>query len=301
MRVIITGAAGYVGSALARFLIKRNCEVLLLDNYYLPSNLTDIDGVKITRADIRDEDLDLSSYDAMIHLAGIAGIKICEENQEEAYSVNVKGTFNLSCLFKGRIVFASTSAIYGQAAEPVITEKTPVTPRSYYGETKHKAEGLLRVRGNWCNLRFSNIYGKGLLCKRTVADLFIENVLKGSPIVIHGDGKQRRNFVHINDVVKAYWRALNSELQGEFNIGGEEDLSINEIAQLVCDNHRELIGTMPEITRIPIDCGVVWREFKYSSDKAKKQLLYDPTYTVNDEIRQRLRTHARYNSKGVCS
>ena len=78
-KILITGAAGFVGSALAKFLIKRNYDVTLIDNYYLPSNLSSINNIPIQRLDIRDPSLDVSSYQYVFHLAAVSGIRRCEE------------------------------------------------------------------------------------------------------------------------------------------------------------------------------------------------------------------------------
>lgn len=293
MKILITGAAGYIGSALAKLLIQRNIDVTLIDNYYMPSSLKEIDGVPILNRDIRDTSLDLSEYSVLVHLAAICGIATCEQQKEEAFSVNVKGTFNLLKKFHGRVIFASTSAVYGEARSHEIDEEHPVEPRGYYGITKTKAEDIVRLQDSYSILRFSNIYGKGLLCKRTVADLFIENALKGLPLQIHGDGKQRRDFVNLNDVLRAYWMAIHSDISDTFNIGGNEALNINEICELVYKNYLQLFGGKLEIKHIPIDCGVVWKDFNYLSKKAKTALGYEPSYSVSDEIRRRLNAYSK--------
>ena len=290
--ILITGASGLVGSILAQHLIKKNLEVDLIDNGYIHSHLKDISGVPIKKIDIRD-DIDTSIYDVIIHCAAIAGINECEKNPEEAYSVNVKGTYNLLRNFKGRFLFPSSSAVYGQAEHPEIDETHPVIPRSVYGKNKFEAEGIIKLHSDYCILRFSNIYGKGIFCKRTVADCFVENALKKETLLIHGDGKQRRDFVHINDVVRSYIVAMRSDINGIFNIGGNEALSINDIAELVSKNYRNIFGYTIEVKHIPIDCGVSWKDFTYSSKLAKEMLGYEPAYSINDEIRERFNAHNR--------
>lgn len=298
-KVLITGAAGYIGSALAEFLIKRNIAVDLWDNFSTPSNFKSIECIPIEKVDIRDQDLDVSDYEVIFHLAGIVGIGPCEERSDEAFDVNVKGTFNLLRTCKGRFIFASSSAVYGEAKDPEITEESPIAPRSTYGENKLEAEKLIQLLDNFCILRFSNVYGKALSYKRTVADCFIENALAGKELTIHGDGKQRRDFVHVKDVVKSYWYAMNSAACSVMNIGGNEALNINEIARLVCDDHREIFGLTPPIKHIPIDCGVVWKDFFYLSKLAKVLISYTPGYSIKDEIRRRLNAHARNQKKSI--
>lgn len=290
--MLITGAAGYVGSYLASKLIFKNHDVTLIDNYFKPSNIKEINNVPIEHKDIRDL-TDLSEYDVIFHLAAISGIKECEEKKEEATDVNVRGTFNILKTCKGRIVFASSSAVYGQAEESEIDETHPVIPRSHYGTTKLEAEQLVKLHNNYCILRFSNIYGMGQFCKRTVADLFVEMALKKENLIIHGDGRQRRDFIHINDAVRSYLLAIRLDTNGTYNIGGNEALSINDIAELVIKNYREIFGYTLEKKYILIDCGILWKDFIYSCKLAKDELRYEPTYTVDDEVRERFNAHSR--------
>jgi len=292
MKILLTGGAGFCGSFLAKTLIKQNHEVTLIDNYSNPSNLTEIDGVPIQRIDIRD-DKDWSKYEICFNLAGIAGIKNCEDDPDGAYDTNVRGVFKLLRTFRGRFIFASSSAVYGQAEYPEIDETHPVIPRSVYGKNKFEAEGIIKLHSDYCVLRFSNIYGKGIFCKRTVADCFVENALKKETLLIHGDGKQRRDFVHINDVVRSYIVAMRSDINGIFNIGGNEALSINDIAELVSKNYRNIFGYTIEVKHIPIDCGVSWKDFTYSSKLAKEMLGYEPAYSINDEVRERFLSNQR--------
>jgi len=293
MKCLISGAAGYIGSHLTRTLLKQNHELTLIDNYSNPSNIVEIDGIQIEHFDIRD-DRDWSGYDICFHLAAIAGIKECEKDPVNAHHNNVFGTYNiLRNGFRGRFIFPSSSAVFGQAEEPEIDETHPAIPRSVYGKNKLDAENIVKLHENYCILRFSNIYGKGIFCKRTVADCFVENAIRREPLMIHGDGKQRRDFVHINDVVRAYIVAMRSDINGVFNIGGNEALSINDIAESVVDNYRKVFGYTIEVKHIPIDCGVTWKDFTYSSKLAKELLGYEPAYSIADEIRERFNAHSR--------
>lgn len=290
--ILVTGAAGYVGSFLAKKLIKLGYRIRLIDNYYIPSNITEIDYIPIEKVDIRDE-IDISNYDIIVHCAAISGIGKCEHDKKEAQSVNVKGTYNLIKSCKGRFIFPSTSAIYGVCQEPIITEKHPPIPRNYYGQTKLNAEKIVELSEKYVILRFSNIYGNGLFCKRTVTDIFIESALRNMPLEIKGDGRQRRDFVHINDVIRAYLLAVKSEINGVYNIGGNQALSINEIAELVNKRYQKLNGIRLDVKYIPEDCGVIWKDFEYSSQKAKDFLRYEPLYSISDEVADRLNVNSR--------
>lgn len=284
-KILITGAAGFIGSYLAQYLIKQNYDVRLIDNYYVPSNLNEIEGIPIEHIDIR-EITDISDIDILFHLAAISGIGKCKDNPKEAYEVNVKGTYQLLRTFHGKVIFASSSSVYGVSEEPIVTETHSIQPQSRYGETKLEAEAIVRYHSH-AILRFSNVYGHGLSHKRTVIDLFIERALNNLDLEIHGDGRQRRDFIHINDTIRAYICAMRSNLDGVYNVGGNEALSINDIAELVVKNYRKVFGFTLNIRHISHDCGRKWRDFTYSSQQAKDVLNYEPSYSVNDEIRER--------------
>ena len=299
-KILETGAAGFVGSALARILIKRNFDVTLIDNYSTPSNITDIEGVKIKRVDIRDRNLDLYNYDVLFHLAAISGIRRCREKPDEAFDVNVRGTYNLLQTFSGRVIFPSTSAVYGEAKKPVIDESHPATPLSEYGQTKLEAETLVKLHGNYIIFRFSNIYGRGLFNKRTVTDGFIDMALAKKNLEIHGDGRQRRDFVHLNDALTAYWFGMRTSFNGIYNIGGNEPLSINDVAELVIKQYRSIFGYNLTKNYVPQDCGRMWKDFVFSSDKAKRELGYEPSFSVSDEVRSRLNAYAKSGEEAKC-
>jgi len=290
-KVLISGAAGFIGSYLAQFLIKHNYNVRLLDNYYIPSNLTEIEGIKIEHIDIRDK-IDISDIDVLFHLAAVSGINICKANPKEAYDINVRGTYELLRTFHGKVIFASSSSVYGVSEEPIVNETHPIKPISEYGKTKEEAEAIVKYH-NHIILRFSNVYGHGLSHKRTVIDIFIERALKEQNLEIHGDGRQCRDFIHIDDTIRSYICAMRSDICGIYNIGGNETLSINNIAELVIKNYRKIYGITLSINRIITDCGRKWRDFTYSSQKAKDVLNYEPHWTVGDEIRGRFNAAKR--------
>ena len=294
MKILITGAAGYIGSFLAQRLISENHKIRLIDNYYIPSNITEIDGIPIENRDIRD-DIDISDIDVIFHLAAISGIKRCADDENAASDTNVKGTYNLLKTLKGKVIFASTAAVYGICQTPEIDETHTIIPRSIYGTTKLEAERVIRLAEKFVILRFSNVYGKGITCKRTVIDMFIERALKKLPLEIFGDGKQRRDFVHINDVIRAYFQAMNSNTNGIYNIGGNQALSVNDITELVIKCYRRMFGLKLGIRYLPDDKGAKWKDFLYSSTKSKQRIHYEPLYSVEEEIRSRFNAHNRKN------
>ncbi len=293
-KILITGAAGYVGSALARMLIQKNFDVWLIDNYSTPSNITEIEGVRIEKKDIRDGSLNLSHIDVLFHLAAISGIKRCDKDPQAAIDVNTRSILNLLKNFKGKIIFPSTSAVYGQCQYSPIDEKHFLNPRSLYGSTKLEAEFLIQKNiENFVIFRFSNIYGRGIFNKRTVIDNFIDLSLQRKSLEIHGDGKQKRDFVHLNDTLSAYWIAMRSEIGGIFNVGGNQALSINDIAELVVKSYRKVFGYSLGISHIATDCGMKWKDFEYSSKLIKNNLNHEPSYSIGDEIRERFIAYNR--------
>ena len=293
MRILITGAAGYIGSYLAKKL--SNQELILVDNY---SNIDDkrqpffeINENKILKADISNSDTCESitkNIDIIYHLAGVSGIQKCEE--PESYISNVIGTTMLGIWAEKnnvkKIIFASTSAVYGECQAPIITENHRVKPRSRYGWQKYASELILQSLKIPCIIfRKSNVYGEGLFHKQTAVDNFIDKAKEGLNLTINGKGLQRRDYLHITDCVNAYLCAIYWD-SGVYNIGGNDNLSINELADLVITIAKEYKINLNKVYRDNIDSGAMLKNFKYDYLKARER-GYSPKERVENEIRRR--------------
>jgi UDP-glucose 4-epimerase len=189
--------------------------------------------------------------DAVLHIAGQASIRLSFADPAADLNVNTLGTINVlqACIQHRvpRLLFASSMTIYGDPAVVPTPEDTPPDPLSYYAITKYAAERYVHTTArrrdlgfdlNVTSLRMFNVYGAGQSLTNAyqgVLAIFTGNVLRGEPIKIHADGEQSRDFVHVDDVARAWLNALdNPASYGKvINLGTGKPTSVNQICDLV--------------------------------------------------------------------
>ncbi len=250
-------------------------------------------------ADIRDErniEEIFEGSNAIAHLAAVPGLVKCNENPEEATSINVYGTYRVleaaRRLDIGKVVFCSSAAVYGSPLELPVTESHPLRPLNLYGVTKIAGEKLMMAY--WENygietmsLRFGNVFGVGLYTNYdTVIPKFVRMGLDGEPLTVYGDGTSTRDFVHVEDIVYAMTLSLSSkELGGEaYNVGGET-LEIGTLAKNVADFLEKETGNRVDITHLPPRPGET-KELSYNLEKVKADLGYDTRWSVMQGVEQ---------------
>jgi len=271
MKILLTGGAGFIGSHLAEKLISEGHSVTALDNLSTGSsaNLDSLKGssdFKLVEASMLDRaivDQLVADSDGVIHLGAALGVQRILERPYESFIANTQGTENLiiaAAESKKKIFIASTSEIYGKNPEQPLNEESdrvigsPKLLRWAYSEAKaideslaqmfSQSHGLSYVVGRFFNTvgpRQSGMYGM-------VLPRFVSAALKGEALEVHGDGLQTRTFCHVLDSIDAVVRLfLSSEAIGEaFNIGGEGEISIKDLAQKVID----ITGSKSEIKYI---------------------------------------------------
>jgi UDP-glucose 4-epimerase len=271
MKILLTGGAGFIGSHLAEKLISEGHSVTALDNLSTGSsaNLDSLKGssdFKLVEASMLDKsivDQLVADSDGVIHLGAALGVQRILERPYESFIANTQGTENLiiaAAESKKKIFIASTSEIYGKNPEQPLNEESdrvigsPKLLRWAYSEAKAideslaqmfaQSHGLSYVVGRFFNTvgpRQSGMYGM-------VLPRFVSAALKGEALEVHGDGLQTRTFCHVLDSIDAVLRLfLSSEAIGEaFNIGGEGEISIKDLAQKVID----ITGSKSEIKYI---------------------------------------------------
>ena len=246
MKFVVTGGAGFIGSHLAKFLVKNNHEVLIIDNL-IRGTLNNIDEIK---DDVEFYKVDISNYneidavvdsvDGIFHEAALASVPQSFKEPERYQEVNAIGSENIFKLgekHNAKIVFASTSSVYGDQTKFPVNENAQTNPLNPYGQSKLEAEKFaskyaakgLRVIG----LRYFNVFGIGQNPEYAgVIPKFIERISQHKPPTIEGDGNNIRSFTFVDDVVQANILAFQSNVNHEFiNIASEDMTSINELAE----------------------------------------------------------------------
>ena len=248
MKFGITGGAGFVGSNIAKLLIKEGHDVVIVDNLHTgkKENIAEIlDQVNFFNADIRDYkkiEKILNSVDGIFHEAALTIVQESFSKPKEYHDVNVVGTENILKIgkeFNLKVVFASSSSVYGNVKSIPITEKFPCHPINPYGQTKLDDEFLakkysedgLKVIG----LRYFNIYGRGQTGTYAgVITKFMNQLENHKSPIIFGDGKQLRDFIFVEDIAEANLAAMKSSIKnGFFNIGTGITTTIAELATLM--------------------------------------------------------------------
>jgi len=255
--VVVTGGAGFIGSHIAWELVRDN-EVIVIDNLYTGKEENVPPGAKLVRVDVRDYQSTaelISNADYVFHEA--AQVSVIESIRDPVFTeeVNVIGTLNiLKALLEGhgKLIFASSAAVYGDNPNLPLRETERPRPLSPYGVTKWSAEEYLRVFHELYGLpvvalRYFNVFGprQGFNQYAGVISIFINRALAGEPLVIFGDGKQTRDFIYVKDVVKANLLVAESRRANGrvLNVATGKQTSILELAMKVI----EITGTTSSI------------------------------------------------------
>ena len=298
MKSLVTGGAGFIGSNLVDKLVSKGYKVVVLDNFSTGklSNLSHHTkkNVKIVKIDISgNKPLDkyFKGVHYVFHLAGLADIVPSIENPDKYFKSNVIGTFNVIQASKKanikKLIYAASASCYGFPEKFPTTEKSAIKPMYPYAFTKWQAEELIM---HWVkiykfpaiSLRFFNCYGLRSRTSGTygaVFGVFLAQKLANKALTIVGNGRQTRDFVHVNDLVQAMIAAVLSKKVGEiYNVGGGKEITVNKIAKLI-DGKKIYVPKRPgEPDRSLADI-----------TKIKKQLNWKPKISINKGIKMLLR------------
>ena len=248
MKFIVTGGTGFIGSHLTEYLVREQHSVTVIDNLHSGN----IDNLSTVRNEIEFLKMNILDYeklrnvvkniDGIFHEAALTLVQESFTKQKEYHDVNVTGTeniFKLAKEFGFKVVYASSSSVYGNTKKVPIKEDTERKPLNPYGNTKLEDEYLtekyatsgVRIIG----LRYFNVYGpRQNVAYAGVITKFLENIANSKAPVINGDGLQVRDFVYVGDVVKANLMAMESKVNFAFvNIGTGIALSINDLADII--------------------------------------------------------------------
>jgi len=248
MKILVTGGAGFIGSHITEYLVQRGDDVTVLDNLNTgrKENLAKInDKINFVNGDIRDYKLLeklVSDTAGVFHEAALASVQDSFNMKDEYFDVNVNGTENIFKLAKEygfKVVYASSSSVYGNPKKIPITENDDRKPINPYAQTKLDDEVLAKKYSEMgvrvIGLRYFNVFGPRQSKEYAgVIKLFLEKIKQKIPPKINGDGLQTRDFVHIDDVVMANILAMDSNIKHEFfNVGTGNSISILELANAI--------------------------------------------------------------------
>ena len=289
-KIILTGGAGFIGSHIVDTLVSLGYEVHVIDNLY-SGKKEDINTKAIFHnVDIREkEKLQPIFKDAqyVFHEAALPQVEYSIQNPIETHDVNVTGLLNVLEVSKlsnvKRVIFASSSAVYGDQKTMPLVETMEIRPLSPYGAHKYIGEVYCALWSKIFNLeticlRYFNVYGKRQSSSGDYASVvakFLDLKKKNKPLTIVGDGKQTRSFVNVKDVVDANIKAMKAEglSKGEIiNIGTSEMYSVNQITNLIGG---DIVYIEPRI-----------EPKATSADIAKAKLLLDwiPSVKIEDGL-----------------
>jgi len=292
MRTLVTGGAGFVGSNLVDALLERGDEVVVLDNFASGrrERMKEFgDRIRLVEGDLRSYErvhAATKGVEVVFHQGALPSIPRSIQDPLTTNAVNVDGTLNVLLAARDehvrRVVFASSSSIYGDAPGLPRVETQAPAPLAPYAVAKLAAESYCRAF--WrvysletVSLRYFNVFGPRqdpTSQYAAVVPRFINRVLNGEPPLIYGDGEQRRDFTYVGDVVQANLRAAEANgISGEsFNIASGESRSVNELARVVgktLDSEIEPIYLDPrrgEIRDSAADIGKALRLLGYTRD-----------------------------------
>jgi len=316
--VLVTGGLGFIGSALARRLVELGAKVTLVDSL-IPEyggnlfNIHDIrDRVTVDLTDVRDAAAMSSLIKKRQFLFNLAGqTSHLDSMTDPMTDLNINAAAQLhileACRLHNRdlkIVFASTRQVYGRPEYLPVDEKHPIDPVDVNGINKLAGEwyhllynDVYQIRA--CALRLTNTYGPGMRVKdarQTFLGIWIRRLIEGKPIQIFGDGKQRRDFNFVTDVVEALLGAAASgEADGQvFNLGHHEQIGLQELASLLVEisggGNYELVPFPNE--RKAIDIGDYYADFR----KIDKLLGWSPKVSLDDGLKQTLEYYRKHHA-----
>jgi UDP-glucuronate 4-epimerase len=300
-RVLVTGGAGFIGSHVAEALLARGDEVTVLDNFndfYDPAikraNAESLERAQIVIGDIRDRDLVAQlfargRFDALVHLAAMAGVRPSLSDPLHYEDVNVRGTLVLLEELKTRpdtlFLFASSSSVYGSNERVPFREDDDIHhPVSPYAATKRAGElhsftyHHLYGIPTTC-LRFFTVYGPRQRPEMAIHK-FVRAVLERKPVPFYGDGSTRRDYTYVDDIVDGVMRALDRcEGYEIYNLGESATTSLAELVEMI----GEACGLEPILDRQPLQPGDVAITYADVS-KARERLGYRPSTSVRDGL-----------------
>jgi dTDP-glucose 4,6-dehydratase len=307
MRVLITGAAGFLGSHLSDRLLKEGHEVVGMDNFVTgkPENLAHLAGndkFQFIRHDVSDYIFVPGKVDAVMHFASPAspnpkspyGYPNLPIQTMKAGALGTHNTLGVALANNARYMLASTSEIYGDPLEHPQTESywghvDPIGERSVYDEAKRFAEALTMAyhrfhKVNTCIVRIFNTYGPRMhIDDGRVVPNFISQALNGEALTIYGDGMQTRSFCYVDDLVEGIYRLLTSGEHDPTNIGNPVETTIKDFAETI----NRLVGNDAGLTYMSRQRGSGDPQMRQPDiTRARAVLQWEPKVLLEDGLQR---------------
>jgi UDP-glucuronate 4-epimerase len=313
---VVTGGVGFIGYHVTRALLAQGDRVTVIDDFsdapypvlFKRRNARDLSSefahVRIVEASVTDRAAIEPAFDGaegIIHLAGLAGVRPSIEAPARYASVNVIGTSHVLEIARARgirrVSFASSSSVYGDSTPlPAKEDEPSVCPESPYGASKRAAELLAQAIAKHTPdlrvvaLRFFTVYGPRQRPEMAVT-LFARAILEGRPITIFGDGSMRRDFTHVDDIVRgvlqaseaepasAGERAANRDGYRAYNLGSSAPVDLHLLVRLLA----EATGVEPKVKYAPVPPGDVVATYADTS-RAREELGWQPRVTLSEGL-----------------
>jgi nucleoside-diphosphate-sugar epimerase len=299
-RVLVTGGGGFIGSNLVRTLLERGDEVRVLDNFST-GNRANLDGldVEIVEGELRSYERvhnAVRKTEVVYHLGALGSVPRSVQDPLTSSAVNIEGTLNVLLAARDesvrRVVFSSSTSVYGSSRQLPTTEDTLPDPISPYGVAKLAAErysiSFSRVYESFESvvLRYFNVFGprqSPLSQYAAVVPLFVTAIDAGRPVQVHGDGEQSRDFTYVGNVVDATIRAGETAgASGEiFNIAAGSPASVNTLAETI----GRILGKPVTKEHLPPRAGDI-RDSWADLGKAERILGYRPAIGLEEGLRR---------------
>ena len=301
MKIIITGGSGFIGSCLAMQL-KQEHDVTIFD---VKKNVSDINFIEGDVTNLENVKNSIVNCDLVIHLAAALGVVNVEKDPIQTLNINLGGTKNVleACRINNikKIIFSSSSEIYGEPAKIPIKENDPITPITTYGISKLASEEYIKSYSKSYGIQYTifrlfNVYGD-MQDTQWVLPAFVDKAISNKLISIHSDGSQVRAFCYVSDIADAFQSVLQTANGEIINVGNDSNpISIKELAEKIIS----LTNSESEIKFIPFEESNRNRTeiMKRIPDinKAKKILNYSPKITLDEGIKKVVKHRKEINS-----